>query len=329
MNTILEIKSLSKSFDKNTVVKNVNLSVTNSNILAIVGESGSGKTTLIRLIAGLETQDSGQIKLNNTVIASDTVYKQPEKRNIGLVFQDYALFPHFTVFDNVSYGISKHVNKKQRVDEVLKIVGLEGLEKRFPHQLSGGQQQRVALARALAPNPALLILDEPFSNLDYNLRIQLRNDIFSIIKQTGITAIFVTHDTQDAIAIADQIVVFKDGEIKQQATPKELYSKPKSFYVASLFSPLVNLLPSDLESFNFKFQNNKRYALRIDDFKIDKDNDFNHTVTIQKSQFFQGKYLNTITLQNKKVLNFYSVSDLSNQTVVVGFKNDSLFIFDA
>ena len=236
MNTILNIKSLSKSYNnrKELVVNNINLSIERGKILAIVGESGSGKTTLIRLISGLETPNEGAITLNEKIVTSDTVFVGPEKRNIGMVFQDYALFPHLTVYENVIYGISKLINKEKTVNEILKLVSLVGLEQRYPHQLSGGQQQRVALARAIAPKPQLLILDEPFSNLDSNLRTQLREEIFSIIKKINATAIFVTHDIKDANAVADEILILKDGEILQYGTIKQVLNQPINKYVSNL-----------------------------------------------------------------------------------------------
>src|SRR5699024_8534120 len=182
---MLSIHSLSKSFDKGKSFarEDDSFHLKAGQVCAIVGESGSGKTTLVRLIAGLERPDHGTITMDGKVIASLKKFVQPEKRKIGLVFQEYALFPHLTVLDNVLYGISRSKNKKTRAGEVLELVDLKNVEKRYPHQLSGGQRQRVALARALAPKPDLLILDEPFSNLDTVLRSQLRSQVFQIVKK--------------------------------------------------------------------------------------------------------------------------------------------------
>ncbi|WP_422091825.1 ABC transporter ATP-binding protein [Tenacibaculum ovolyticum] len=237
---LLEIKEVKKTFNKGNVValNNVSLSLIKGNIVAIVGESGSGKTTLIRLITGLEVLDSGTISLKNKVVSSNSVFIEPQFRNVGMVFQDYALFPHFTIFDNIAYGISKLPNKKERVKEVLDLVGLSDKEKNYPHELSGGQQQRVALARALAPKPELLILDEPFSNLDVILRNQLRKDVQRILKETNTTAIFVTHDIKDAIEISDEILVLQNGNVLQQGITKEVYEKPKEGYVKLLFDSI-------------------------------------------------------------------------------------------
>lgn len=237
---LLEIQNLRKTFNSGKLIalNNLNLSLKKGNVLAIVGESGSGKTTLIRLIAGLETLDSGDIKLNEKIVSSNSCFVEPQHRNVGMVFQDYALFPHFTVFKNIAYGLSNDVNKNERVAEVLKLVGLSGLEKRYPHELSGGQQQRIALARALAPKPALLILDEPFSNLDVILRNQLREDLLKIIKQAKTTAIFVTHDIKDAITISDEIIILKQGVVLQEGFTKEVIKNPEGSYVKELFNSI-------------------------------------------------------------------------------------------
>jgi iron(III) transport system ATP-binding protein len=235
---ILVLQDLTKTFntDKTVAVSELSLNIKRNSITAIVGESGSGKTTLCRLIAGLETPDKGSIQINNKVVSSTTVFTPPEKRNIGMVFQDYALFPHLTLYKNIAYGVTKRVDKAKRVIDLLDLVGLKDLEKRYPHQLSGGQQQRVALARALAPSPDILILDEPFSNLDANFRVKLRKEIFQIIKQTQVTALFITHDTDDATAVADEIVIIKDGVLVQHDATKVIMEQPKNSYVASLFS---------------------------------------------------------------------------------------------
>lgn len=234
-NPILQLKKLTKTFSKGKVkaLNEISLSLSKGKILAVVGESGSGKTTLIRIITGLETQNNGSVVFKNNILSSNTIFIEPEKRNIGMVFQEYALFPHFTVFDNIAFGISK--NKKERVTEVLDLVALEGFEKRFPHELSGGQQQRVALARALAPKPELLILDEPFSNLDVILRQQLRSDIKEILKKTNTTAIFVTHDIKDALKISDEILVLQKGNLLQHGNTDEVFKKPNCEYVSLLF----------------------------------------------------------------------------------------------
>ncbi len=241
MNTILTIQNVVKTFNKGKVIalNGVSFDLKVGNILAVVGESGSGKTTLIRLITGLAVLDEGVIRLQDKIVSSDSIFIAPEKRKVGMVFQDYALFPHLTIFENISYGISKKVNKKERVAEVLKLIGLSDVEKRYPHELSGGQQQRIALARSLAPSPELLILDEPFSNLDVLLRNQLREDIATIIKKTNTTAIFVTHDIKDALAISDDILVLQNGNIIQSGKTKDVVESPNSKYVKLLLDSVT------------------------------------------------------------------------------------------
>ncbi|MGM8213645.1 ABC transporter ATP-binding protein [Virgibacillus sp. W0430] len=199
--------------NKDHIINNFNLTIEKGEIVSILGESGSGKSTILRLLSGLETPCSGAIKINNEVIVDDLHFVLPEKRGIGMVFQDYALFPHMNVAENVQFGLKRlsRKEKKQRVNEVLNLVKMEKFAKRYPHELSGGQQQRVALARTLAPKPKLLLLDEPFSNLDADLQIKIRNELKDIIKATGITSLFVTHDREDSRAIADRIITMRDG----------------------------------------------------------------------------------------------------------------------
>lgn len=267
---MLTIDSLSKSFDKgkNYALEDVSFSLKSGHVCAIVGESGSGKTTLVRLIAGLERPDHGTIVMNGIEIASLGKFVQPEKRKIGLVFQEYALFPHLTVLDNVLYGISKLKDKKKRAQEVLDLVGLEAMAKRYPHQLSGGQQQRVALARALAPEPSLLILDEPFSNLDTMLRTQLRDEVFDIIRKTGVTVLFVTHDTQDALSVADEILILQNGKVVQKDVAANLYVKPNTLYVASLFGSTVQINKSLQNVFNCPLRETCCHAIRNEKIKV-------------------------------------------------------------
>lgn len=239
MNTrLLNVQGITKNFGKVCALDKVSFTVSSGEILAVVGESGSGKTTLIRLITGLETLDEGSINIREELVSSTTTFVAPEHRNVGMVFQDYALFPHFTVCKNIAYGISKQANKAVRVAEMLALVGLEGFEERYPHELSGGQQQRVALARALAPAPELLILDEPFSNLDVILRHQLREDIAKILRQTKTTAIFVTHDIKDALAISDTMLVLQNGIALQHGKTKQVFENPATDYVQLLFDAI-------------------------------------------------------------------------------------------
>ena len=246
---IIQVNKLIKQFANHPIpaVDEVNFQLAQGDILGLLGPSGCGKTTLLRMIAGFEQPTTGTITLGGDMVASASRLLPPEKRNTGMVFQDYALFPHLNIAKNIAFGLNKRrLNKKQikqRIDEVLTLIGLEGLEKRYPHQLSGGQQQRVALARALAPQPALILLDEPLSNLDVQVRVRLRHEIRQILKATGITAIFVTHDQEEALAICDRIGVMSQGKIEQLGTPEAIYTRPASRFVAE-FVTQANFIPA-------------------------------------------------------------------------------------
>ena len=222
----LTCAGLSKSFGSALAVDSVDLAVTRGELLALLGPSGGGKTTLLRLIAGFETPDQGEIHLGDRLLTSPRRSIPPEKRRVALVFQDFALFPHLNVGSNVAFGLPKGSDKRQKVEALLDMVGLQGLEQRMPHQLSGGQQQRVALARALASEPELILLDEPFSNLDPSIRARVRSEVKQLIQSIGITAIFVTHDQEEALSLAEQIAVMIDGQIQQVGTPETVYTRP-------------------------------------------------------------------------------------------------------
>lgn len=228
MNTLLQIESIHKSFQQ-SVLKNISFDIQKTSITAIVGESGCGKTTLMRIIAGHEQADSGNIELHGQSITE----KPANKRNMGLVFQDYALFPHMNVSKNIRYGM-RGKKKKQRIAALLELVNMPDFEKRYPHELSGGQQQRVALARAIAPQPDLLLMDEPFSNLDPIRRKNLRSAVQNLVQETQIAVIIVTHDMDDALKLADEIIVMENGEIVQRAKPQEIQQTPANTYVQQL-----------------------------------------------------------------------------------------------
>jgi iron(III) transport system ATP-binding protein len=215
------------------VVSELNLHLNAGDIGCLLGPSGCGKTTTLRAIAGFEAVQAGEISLAGQVISRPGFTLAPEKRRIGMVFQDYALFPHLTVAQNVAFGIRQHPQREQATRELLELVKLDQLGQRYPHQLSGGQQQRVALARALAPEPQLLLLDEPFSNLDGELRRKLSQEVREILKLRGISAILVTHDQQEAFAVSDHVGVFNHGRLQQWDTPFNLYHEPLTPFVAS------------------------------------------------------------------------------------------------
>lgn len=227
---VIELKNISKTYygTTNPAVSSLSLSINKGEILTLLGPSGCGKTTTLRLIAGFERPDTGTIYLNDLKVVDRNAWIPPEKRGIGMVFQDYALFPHLNVEENIAFNLKE----KHRAQEMLELVGLKGFNKYLPSDLSGGQQQRVALARALANNPSVILLDEPFSNLDADLRAQMRFEVVQIIKKTNTTAIFVTHDQKDALAISDRIAVMHNGILEQLGTPREIYQYPHTRFVA-------------------------------------------------------------------------------------------------
>lgn len=255
---ILELKNITKKFlqSETTVINNVSLTLKQGELLGLLGPSGCGKTTLLRIIAGFENISQGTVAIAGETVSGNSKSVPAEKRNTGMVFQDYALFPHLTVEKNIAFGLKNYQGAKkrlnhrqiqQRVAEVLNLVGLEGLEKRYPHQLSGGQQQRISLARAIAPQPALILLDEPLSNLDVQVRQRLREEIRAILKAAGTSAVFVTHDREEALAISDRIAVMRDGKLEQIGTPEEIYIQPASRFVAE-FVTQANFLPAERQS---------------------------------------------------------------------------------
>ena len=232
-NLLIRTRSVSKSYDEEQVLSDFNLDVWKGSITGILGSSGSGKTTALRLIAGFDRPDAGIIEMKNEVIVSDEVWLPPEKRNIGMVFQDYALFPHLTVEKNIAFGLGKNDLEKGRLKEVIDMCNLSGLINKFPQELSGGQQQRVALARALAPNPEVILLDEPFTSLDAQMARVLRDEVVELLKNTETTAIIVTHDQEEALSVCDVVSVLEKGKIIQSSTPQEIYLNPVSKTVAN------------------------------------------------------------------------------------------------
>ncbi len=235
----IELKGINKSFGSFQASKDINLTIQGGRLVALLGPSGSGKTTILRMIAGLEQPDSGEILIDGKVV-NDV---PGSERGIGFVFQSYALFRYMTVYDNIAFGLRiKRVPKKEvdsRVKELLKLIGCEGLEKRYPGQLSGGQRQRVAFARALAPNPRILLLDEPFAAIDAKIRLELRSWLREMITRLGITSIFVTHDQNEAIEVADDIIVTNEGRIEQSGSAAELYSSPRTPFVVKFIGNSV------------------------------------------------------------------------------------------
>lgn len=233
----LHVDDLSKRYGKVSALSACSFSMQEGEILGLLGESGSGKTTLLRLLGGFEIPTSGRITLNEVKLNAGGVFLSPEKRRTGIVFQDYALFPHLTVAENIAFGI-KSPNK---VEDLLEVVGLSGYGDRKPDEISGGQQQRVAIARALAASPDLLLLDEPFSNIDESMKFTFRRELRQILKKAGTTAIFVTHDTRDALDLGDRVMVIRQGLQVQIGTPQDIYERPETPYVAQLLGPLNHI----------------------------------------------------------------------------------------
>ncbi|WP_226040975.1 ABC transporter ATP-binding protein [Natrinema sp. DC36] len=232
--SILELDGVTKRYGSEDVIGDLSVSVHDGEILTLLGPSGCGKTTTLRLIAGLEKPDAGRVRLQNETVSGDGNFVPPEERNVGIVFQDFALFPHLSARENVAFGLQDRTETERaaRVDELLDLVGLEAHGDHYPDELSGGQQQRIALARSLAPEPEMLLLDEPFSSLDVSLRVEMREEVRRIIKQTGVTAISVTHDQEEALSISDRVAVMNDGDIEQIDSPQQVFQQPESRFVA-------------------------------------------------------------------------------------------------
>jgi iron(III) transport system ATP-binding protein len=237
----LIVSGLEKSFGGARVLRGLDLQVPAGKLAAVLGPSGCGKTTLLRIVAGFETADRGSVVLDGIQVAGPDLHLPPERRRVGVVPQEGALFPHLTVSGNVGFGLTRAQRRAGRVDELLALVGLGGFGQRMPNELSGGQQQRVALARALAPEPALVLLDEPFSALDTGLRAAVREDVRSALQTAGATAVLVTHDQEEALSMADLVAVMWDGRIAQAAAPGELYTAPADLDVATFVGDAVVL----------------------------------------------------------------------------------------
>ncbi len=268
---MLKVENLNKAYGKEKVLHNVNIHIKTGEIVTIVGSSGSGKTTLLRVISGLEFPDSGRIVIKDNEVNSSSIFIKPEKRNCSLVFQDYALFPNMSMIDNIYFGTGSKENKK-KVEDLIKITNIEKILNKFPHECSGGEQQRVALVRSIAIQPELILMDEPLSNLDYNLKSKISTLICEVIKKFKTTAVIVTHDILDAMRISDRIIVFGNRGIIQDGPPNEIYDKPNCKKVALLFGQ-TNFIPLEMipDSKNYftDIHTNKSFVpIRPEDFEI-------------------------------------------------------------
>ncbi|MCR5698964.1 MAG: ABC transporter ATP-binding protein [Treponemataceae bacterium] len=319
----VELKNINKTFGNFKASNNVNFGIEKGKLVALLGPSGSGKTTILRMIAGLEHQDSGDILIDGKIV-NDI---HPSERGIGFVFQNYALFRYMTVEQNIAFGLKvKKADKeftKKRVAELIDLVGLKGLEKRYPSQLSGGQKQRVAFARALAPNPQLLLLDEPFAAIDAKIRKELRTWLREMITKLGITSIFVTHDQDEAIEISDEIIVTNKGSIEQVGSPMDIYQNPKTPFTVQFFGNISYL--KDYRQFkSFEQVDGFEKALVRPEFvrvtKADHIEKFPISVSdgIVKSVFFRGTHTELwIEVNGETVI---ATRRLENRPVSVGEK---------
>jgi len=315
--SLLSLKDLGCTFDDNVVLKHFNLEVNSGQIICLVGPSGCGKTTVLRSIAGFQSINSGEITLRNSQVSVSGYTLPPEKRSLGMVFQDYALFPHLNIVDNICFGLREKTkaDKNTIASELLNMVGLTGMENRYAHELSGGQQQRIALARALAVKPDLILMDEPFSNLDVDLRERLGLDVRNILKERGIAAIMVTHDQIEAFALADLICVMRYGKILQSDTPYNLYHEPidrdvAGFIGQGVFIDGILLSPHVVQTELGVIKGNRAYAwqtgtvldllLRPDDIEPDPGGKI---LAIVIHRAFRGaSILYTLQLPSKKAI---------------------------
>ena len=246
---VLEVQGLEKRFGREAGVQGVNLHLDRSEVISLLGPSGCGKTTTLRCLAGFYRPDAGRIVIGGRLVAAPGVFVPPEDRQIAMVFQNYVLWPHMTAFQNIAYGLRlRHVPRpeiRQRVEEMLGLLGLTGLGERYPHQLSGGQQQRVSVARSLVVRPQLLLLDEPFSNLDAKLRVQMREEMRDLLQRLGISAVYVTHDQEEAMTISDRILLMDGGRLIEEGPPAVLYERPSTEFTARFFG-VANMIPGTL-----------------------------------------------------------------------------------
>jgi iron(III) transport system ATP-binding protein len=318
--TTLEVRNLVKKFhgSERSAVNDISFELSEDEILALVGPSGCGKTTTLRLIAGLERPDSGLIRLDDRVVASESVFVPPEKRGVGMVFQDHALFPHLTVFENIAFGLrgKKPAEVKSIVGDMLHLVGLLPLSKRYPHALSGGERQRVALARALAPRPILLLMDEPFSSLDADLRTEVREHVRNILKSMRATVVFVTHDQEEALFMGDRLAVLQKGELEQIGTPEEIFHESNTRFVAEFMGDsdflIGRVVPGGIQTeigflnqiVDLPLSTPVEIAVRADDIDFEVDGSGNSLIV---GRFFRGAFnLYRLRLNSGQVLHAFS-----------------------
>ena len=311
----LEVKNLLKYYNRSyPIIKDLTFSVKKGELISFLGESGSGKTTFLKCLAGLESINGGSISLNSTFLNNDNTFVKPQKRKIGFVFQDYPLFPHLNLFDNIVFNLEKKYHSK--IEYILKLTGLQFLVERFPHEISGGEQQRACIARALIREPELLLLDEPFSNLDSTIKESMKEEIFKIVKETNTTTILVTHDINDALNISDRILIFKAGILQQYDDPVKMYCEPANCYCAEVLGDMNKL-----------FHKNETYYIRPEKVNI-SDKRSKYRVKVEKC-FFQGKEYKVKGRINNEIWHFFSKSPIKEDSnVYVNFPEKDLIYFD-
>ena len=348
MSVSIHFQDIVKKYGNNTIIPGLNLDVKEGEFFTLLGPSGCGKTTLLRMVAGFNSIEGGTISFNGKVI-NDIA---PSKRNIGMVFQNYAVFPHMTVRENVAYGLeNRKIPKKEikeRVDEILETVKITQYADRLPERLSGGQQQRVALARAIVIKPDVLLMDEPLSNLDAKLRIEMRNAIRQIQHEVGITTVYVTHDQEEAMAVSDRIAVMKDGVIQHVSSPKSIYQRPANLFVAN-FIGRSNTLKAKLTGDALSFANGysvaydnlaKRegedvlVAVRPEEFVIDEKNEAGIDATVMSSVFLGLNTTYFVELYDGTQAEIVEESSISSiipngTKVKLGLKLDKINVFNA
>ena len=311
----LEVKNLAKFYNSSyPIIKDLTFSVKKGELISFLGESGSGKTTFLKCLAGLEGINAGSISLNSNFLNNEKTFVRPQKRKIGFVFQDYPLFPHLNILDNITFNLGRKY--KSKLDYILKLTGLQFLVERFPHEISGGEQQRACIARALIREPELLLLDEPFSNLDSTIKESMKEEIFKIVKETNTTTILVTHDINDALNISDRILIFKAGILQQYDDPVKMYCEPANCYCAEVLGDMNKL-----------FHKNETYYIRPEKVNI-SDKRSKYRVKIEKC-FFQGKEYKVKGRINNEIWHFFSKSPIKEDSnVYVNFPEKDLIYFD-
>ena len=310
----LNIQKLVKYYNKdNPIIKELDFSVKKGEFVSFIGESGSGKTTFLKCLAGLEKINSGKITLNNKILNDKDIFIKPHLRKIGFIFQDYPLFPHLNTLDNIKINLKE--SYYTNLDYFIDLMGLSNLLKRFPHELSGGEQQRVSIARALVREPDLLLMDEPFSNLDSAIKSKIQNEIYKILKKTNTTTILVTHDIKDTFDISDKLLVFKAGIVQQFDNPEEMYCNPANCYCAKMLGELNQI---QIE--------NKEFYIRPEKIKIVKDSKYK--VKVEKISFVGKEYKIEANL-NGDIIHFFSNNNISSSNYLfIDFNKNDLLEFD-